>query len=165
MPAPTTPLNRWRNRMRARRARLAWRWHAHAFHGAKRTLDLLLVVPALLLLAPLFALAPALRSARREALPGYAALVAHQGRMVHRAWIAGDGPAGPDGQPEIEPAGVGPIADAATMYEIVRSMRPLPIGKATLAGIAVPILVPFLAVVAVQIPVRELLMMIVKAVV
>jgi hypothetical protein len=34
-----------------------------------------------------------------------------------------------------------------------------------LAGIAVPILVPFLAVVALKIPVRELLMMIVKAVV
>lgn len=56
MPAPTSALNRWRNRLRARRARLAWRWHARGYRGTKRALDLLLVVPALLLLAPLFAL-------------------------------------------------------------------------------------------------------------
>jgi len=43
------------NRLRARRARLLWRWHRHRLGAVKRTLDLLLVVPALLLLAPLFA--------------------------------------------------------------------------------------------------------------
>jgi lipopolysaccharide/colanic/teichoic acid biosynthesis glycosyltransferase len=44
------------NRLRARRARLRWWWHRRRLGTAKRTLDLLLVVPALLLLAPLFAL-------------------------------------------------------------------------------------------------------------
>jgi len=44
------------NRLRARRARLAWAWRTRRTAGAKRALDLLLVLPALLLLAPLFAL-------------------------------------------------------------------------------------------------------------
>ena len=56
MTAPTSPWNRWRNRLRARRARLAWRWYARSYPWGKRALDLLLVVPALVLLAPLFAL-------------------------------------------------------------------------------------------------------------
>jgi len=44
------------NRLRARRARMLWWWHTRAPWLGKRALDLLLVVPALLLLAPLFAL-------------------------------------------------------------------------------------------------------------
>jgi hypothetical protein len=151
-------------------AMLASRWtHDLVYHGQslqalKWPAATFAVAWSLLLLAPSFAMAPALLRARREALPGYAALVAHQGRLVHREWIVGDRSAGAAGQPAIEPAGVGPIADAAAMYEIVRSMRPLPIGMATLACIAVPILVPFLVVVAVRIPLRELMTMIVKAV-
>jgi lipopolysaccharide/colanic/teichoic acid biosynthesis glycosyltransferase len=51
--APTPPVI---NRLRARRAHLAWWWHIRRGRVAKRTLDLLLVLPALLLLAPLVAL-------------------------------------------------------------------------------------------------------------
>jgi lipopolysaccharide/colanic/teichoic acid biosynthesis glycosyltransferase len=43
------------NRLRARRARLHWWWHRHRLGAGKRTLDLLLVVTALALLAPLLA--------------------------------------------------------------------------------------------------------------
>lgn len=52
-PVLTPPLA---NRLRARRARLAWGWRTRRTAVAKRALDLLLVLPALLLLAPLFAL-------------------------------------------------------------------------------------------------------------
>jgi lipopolysaccharide/colanic/teichoic acid biosynthesis glycosyltransferase len=43
------------NRLRARRARFFWWAHLHVPRAAKRALDLLVVVPALLLLLPLFA--------------------------------------------------------------------------------------------------------------
>ena len=65
--------------------------------------------------------------------------------------------------PEIEPAGVGPIADAAAMYDAARSMRSAPIGKASLAGILGPILVPMLVVAALQIPLKSLVLKILKA--
>jgi lipopolysaccharide/colanic/teichoic acid biosynthesis glycosyltransferase len=41
------------NRLRARRARIVWWCHLHVPRAAKRALDLLVVVPALLLLLPL----------------------------------------------------------------------------------------------------------------
>jgi lipopolysaccharide/colanic/teichoic acid biosynthesis glycosyltransferase len=50
-PAPS-PL---RNRLHAWRARLLWRWHRQRHERLKRALDLVVVVPALVLLAPLFA--------------------------------------------------------------------------------------------------------------
>ena len=43
------------NRLRARRARLVWWWQVHGPQAAKRGLDLCLVVPAIVLLLPLFA--------------------------------------------------------------------------------------------------------------
>ena len=46
-----TPL---RNRLRAQRARWAWWWMSRRHDRLKRALDLLLVIPALVLLAPLF---------------------------------------------------------------------------------------------------------------
>lgn len=42
------------NRLRARRARWGWWWHSTAPRMVKRTLDIALVLPALLLLLPLF---------------------------------------------------------------------------------------------------------------
>ena len=45
----------WRNRWRARRALLARQWHVRRHGALKRALDLAVVLPALLLLLPLFA--------------------------------------------------------------------------------------------------------------
>jgi hypothetical protein len=52
---------------------------------------------------------------------------------------------------------------AAGMFDVVRSMRMLPIGRSSFAGIAVPLLLPMLVVVALQIPVGDLLLDLVKA--
>jgi hypothetical protein len=49
------------------------------------------------------------------------------------------------------------------MYDAVRSMRSLPIGKGSLAGILVPILVPMLIIVALRIPVKDMLLNLLKA--
>ena len=44
------------NRLRAQRARLSWWWHRRQLSTAKRLLDLMVVLPALVVLAPLFLL-------------------------------------------------------------------------------------------------------------
>jgi hypothetical protein len=147
-------------------AMLASRWaHEIVYHDG--TLDALKlpaamfgVVWSLLLLAPLVVFMPPLLRAKRAALPLYAAMVAEQGRLVRRRWI--DGTTTTD-TPLLEPTGVGPIADAAAMFNAVRSMRTLPIGKGTLATIAVPISVPLLVLVALQVPIGKLLFGLVKA--
>jgi lipopolysaccharide/colanic/teichoic acid biosynthesis glycosyltransferase len=55
MPTPPTLKRPILNRVRARRARLGWWWRSTAPRMAKRALDLLVVVPAVVLLLPLFA--------------------------------------------------------------------------------------------------------------
>jgi len=118
------------------------------------------VVWSLVLLVPLAALMPVLHSAKRAALPSYSAMVAEQGRLVRQRWI--DCTTKSDA-PLLEPAGVGPIADAATMYGQVKAMRIFPIGKTSLAAILLPMVVPMLVVVALRIPIGKLLLGLVKA--
>jgi len=149
-------------------AMLASRWaHQIVHHGL--TLDAIkapavvfVVVWSLLLLVPLVTLTPLLLATKRAALPTYAAMVAEQGRLVRQRWI--DGRTKID-SPLLEPAGVGPIADAATMYGQVRAMRIFPIGSMSFGAVLLPIVVPMLAVVAIQIPIGKLLLGLVKALV
>ena len=145
---------------------LASHWaHAIVYHGQtlgalKVPAAVFVVVWSLLLLAPLATFMPALRAAKHAALPSYAALVAEQGRAVRRRWI--DGTTNAE-TPLLEPQGVGPIADAATMFDAVRSMRILPIGRSSFTHIAVPIAVPMLLVVALQIPIATVVLDLIKA--
>jgi hypothetical protein len=149
-------------------AMLASRWaHDILHHG--QTLGTLRMPAAafvvgwtLLLLAPLLALAPALRAAKKKALPGYAALVAEQGRLVRRRWVEGTAK---DEAPKLEPAGVGPIADAAVMYDAVKKMKSAPIGKTSLAGVLLPIAAVALGLAALQVPLKTLLLKVVKTLV
>jgi hypothetical protein len=116
------------------------------------------VLWTLLLLLPLLALAPALGGAKRRAAPAYAALVGEQGRLVHRRWI--ERKAVDDEL--LEAAGVGPVADAAALYDAVKKMRPFPVGKAALIGILAPMAVPFVLLVLVQFPVKDILLKLLK---
>jgi hypothetical protein len=147
-------------------AMLASRWaHQIVYHGLtldslKVPMAMFIVVWAALLLVPLAALTPVLYAAKRAALPSYAAMVAEQGRLVRHRWIDATRKAD---APLLEPEGVGVIADAATMYSQVKAMRILPIGKTSLVAILLPIAVPMLAMVALQIPIAKLLLGLVKA--
>ena len=110
-------------------------------------------------LLPLMALAPALFAARARAIPGYSALIARQGRLVHRRWILRE-PV--DDERILDAPEIGPVADAASLYEAVRRMRVVPVGKAAILKVLVPIAVPLLVVAAVQVPLKDLMMKLVK---
>jgi hypothetical protein len=115
-----------------------------------------------LLLLPLLALAPTLLAVRARAVPAYAALVGEQGRLVHRKWILGEQV---DDTAILDAPEIGPVADAATLYNAVKRMRVAPIGKASIIKILVPIALPLIVVAALRIPLKELLLTVVKALV
>jgi hypothetical protein len=145
---------------------LASHW-AHQIVYHQQTLDAIKVPAAmfvavwsLLLLVPLVPWLPVLYLVKRAALPSYAAMVAEQGRLVRRRWI--DGTTKVDAA-LLEPAGVGPICDAAAMYGQVRAMRIFPIGGTSLVAILLPIVVPILIVAALKIPIGKMLLGVVKA--
>jgi hypothetical protein len=134
-------------------------YHQQSAAALKLPAAMFVVVWSLLLLSPFVPLMPVLRAARGAALPNYAAMVAEQGRLVRRRWI--DGTTKAEG-PLLEPDGVGVIADAATMYNAVLSMRILPIGTPSLGAILLPIVAPMLVVAALQIPIKTLLLGLLK---
>jgi hypothetical protein len=57
------------------------------------------------------------------------------------------------------------VADAAAMYESVKKMHRVPIGKSSLIVIIVPLAIPLLLAAALQVPLKELLLKLVKTLV
>lgn len=147
---------------------LASRWaHEILHHGAslasfRHTLIVFVVVWSLLLLLPLLAVSPALGRVRKEAIAAYSELVGRQGALVHRRWIEGRQVAD---EPILDAPEIGPVADAAAMYEAVRKMRRVPIGKVSIIGIVLPLALPLLVVAALQIPLKDLLLKLAKVLV
>ena len=117
-----------------------------------------------LLVSPLLAFLPKLLLARRQALRDYGALVGRHGRLTRQRWIEGKSL---DSQGEagaiLEAPELGPIADTTSLYEAVRNSRRSPIGTMALARVLVPLLLPPLVALATQIPLREMLINIGKA--
>jgi hypothetical protein len=110
--------------------------------------------------APLLALAGPLAAAKRRALLEYGALVGKHGRLVRQRWIQGETLAD---DALIQAAEIGPVADTLPLYEAVRRMQAVPIGKSTLIGIAVPTLIPILVLLSTQVPIKEVLKKIIGA--
>jgi hypothetical protein len=85
--------------------------------------------------------------------------IAQQGRLVHHSGILRE----PLKDARILDAPeIGPVADAASMYEAVRRMRVVPVGKEAILKILVPIAAPMLVVAAAQVPLKELLLKLFK---
>jgi hypothetical protein len=117
------------------------------------------VVVLLLFLAPLLPWQRPRAAAKRRAELEYAALVAEHGRLVRRRWILREPVADAAllSAPEI-----GPVADTLALYESTRKMRTLPIGKRSLLAILLPAALPMLFVIAIEVPVKELLLGLLK---
>jgi hypothetical protein len=149
-------------------AMLASRWaHEILHHGAnladyRQVAIAFAVLWSLLLLLPLLAFAPALGRTRKAAILAYSALVGRQGGLVHQRWIEGRQVAP---EPILEAPEIGPVADAAAMYEAVVMMRRVPIGKVSVIGILLPVALPLVVVAALQVPLKDLVLMLAKALV
>jgi len=137
--------------------------HDVLYHGVsvlslKGMLVGFLVLVTAICVSPLLPLARVLASAKRRALLEYGALIGQHGRLVRRRWILGES-SGDDGV--LQAPEIGPVADTLAIYEAVRRMKPVPFGKSTLFGIAVPTLIPILALLSTQVPIKDVLMKIV----
>jgi hypothetical protein len=134
--------------------------HQVLYHGANvQSLGTMLAVFVVVLvgicLAPLLTFFRTLIIAKRRALLEYGALVGDHGRLVHRRWILGETTVADD--PLLQAPELGPVADTLTLYQAVRAMRPVPIGKFSLLAIAVPTLIPIAVLFSIQIPIKDIL--------
>jgi hypothetical protein len=113
------------------------------------------VLVLVIFLAPLLVWARPLGAAKRRALLEYGTLVGRHGRLVRRRWILRE-PV--EDEALLDAPEIGPVADTLALYEAVRKLRTIPISRESLLAIALPALVPMLPVVAIEIPLRELLL-------
>jgi len=104
---------------------------------------------------PLLVFAGPLQRLKRQALLDYGELVGRQGRLVHARWIEGRevGDTALLEAPEL-----GPVADTSALFAAVKSMRPVPIGIASVLPVFLAAGVPIVAVLALQVPVMEYLL-------
>jgi hypothetical protein len=121
----------------------------------------LVVILLAIFLSPLFAVAPALRVFRRRAYFEYASLVGRVDAAFDRRWVQDRGAEAKD---TLDRSDFSALADAQTVFETVASVRPLPISKANVMTVLISILVPMLCLVAVQVPVKQILARVAEAV-
>jgi hypothetical protein len=142
------------------------RWaHDVVYHGVHVTELRLpaagfLVLVTVVFLAPLAVFMAPLARSRRQALFDYGALVGAHGRLVRRRWVLGESVetdllAAPE---------IGPVADTIAIYEAVEQMRTSPIGRRTLILVLVPAVLPLVAVAGLEIPLKDVLLTVLKAV-
>lgn len=146
---------------------IASRWaHDAVYHGLSvlgLKLEMLLFVAmcTALCIAPLLAFRGPLKRARDAALLDYGALVGRQGQLVHTRWIRRQ-PI--DDQPLLDAPELGPVADTNALFDAVRAMRTVPLGKAAVLPVALAAALPLGAVLALQVPVAELLQRLLQAI-
>ena len=144
---------------------LASRWmhemvyHEQTLSSFKLPFALFAVIWVVIVLSPLFLMAPCLSAMKRNALRNYGALVGQHGRFVHQRWILGQ-PVEANGL--LDAPELGPVADTAAIYDAVNNVSPLPVGKSTFMAALIPIVIPMLFVVAQQIPIRDLMLKLLK---
>lgn len=138
--------------------------HEVAYHGLDvATLRMPMAATVVLLtaifLAPLFVLVGPISRAKKLARLQYGALIARHGDALHRKWI--DGAAVDDAL--LEAPEIGAAADAATLYDAVGRMLPVPLTVPSVLMVALPAALPMLAVASLQIPVATLFRQLVSA--
>jgi hypothetical protein len=135
-------------------------YHELALQSMRLQMLVFVVVSVVLFLLPLLAFAGPLKRVKRAALLDYGALVGGHGRLVRQRWIEGR-PLGDDAilnAPEL-----GPVADTAALFDSVQAMRTVPLGKASIVPLVAAAIVPMAAVLALQVPVKDVLLTLLKA--
>ena len=144
---------------------LASRWaHDVIYHGVtvqslRMPMIAFVIIVVVLFLSPLFMFIGPLFHAKKLALLEYGALVGHHGRLVRERWIE---------EKEVQDDAIlnapelGPVADTTSLYEAVKRMRIVPLGKSSVAPLVLAAALPMIAVLAIQMPVKQILQMLLK---
>jgi len=147
---------------------LAARWaHDVVYHGVhvqdlRMQMAAFVIVAVTIFSAPLLAFVPLMATTKRRALLDYSALVGRHGRLVRDRWVAGDDL---NDNALLSAPELGPIADTGPIYDAVAAMRMLPIGKATVIPLLLAAVLPLIPVLAIEIPMKQILGALVKAVI
>ena len=137
-------------------------YHGESLAALRVPMAAFVILILIIFLGPFFVFSGPLRKAKRLAELQYGALVGQQGRLVRQKWIEGrevKDDAGLLSAPEL-----GPVADNISMFQMVDRMRSLPVGKRALISVIVPVAIPLLVVVSLKVPIKDVLLGLLKAI-
>jgi hypothetical protein len=142
-------------------SRLAHEVLYHDFHvpSLQPLIAVWLVLMLLVFAQPLVPFALRLARMRRESRLRYGAFLGRHGELLEARWLSGRR----DDEGLLGAGEIGTSADAFALYESVDRLRPFPLGLRTLVPLAAAALLPFLPVVAIEVPIRDLLLKLVSA--
>jgi hypothetical protein len=137
------------------------------FAGAKLTefkMELIGGVALLLLLVlgPLLVFAPRLMLAKRTGLREYGILASRYVSEFDRKWVRGGAT---DGEQLIGSGDIQSLADLGNSFQVIRDIKPFPFGKDTVIQLVVITVLPILPLVLTMIPLEDLIMKLLGAVV
>jgi hypothetical protein len=107
-----------------------------------------------LVVGPLLVFAPQLAQAKRTGLREYGTLAERYGREFDAKWLRGGAPAD---EPFVGSADIQSLADLGNSYEVVKTMRIVPVTKETILQIVVATLAPIVPLALTMMPLEELL--------
>jgi hypothetical protein len=81
--------------------------------------------------------------------------VGEHGWLVQKRWILGE-PVEDKGL--LDAPELGPVADTVSMYEAVERIKPVPLGVQSAVAIVVPALLPMIPVFAIEVPLKDMLL-------
>jgi hypothetical protein len=141
-------------------------YHGQTLASLKAPAAVFVVFWGAILLSPLLLFAPRIAAMKSEALLSYGALIGTHGRLVHQRWILSQTVNSDSARGDILDAPeLGPVVDISAIYDAVAKVTPIPIGKNSILMVLVPIALPMLAVISHEIPIRDLLLNLLKTVV
>jgi hypothetical protein len=104
-------------------------YHQVDVAALKLPLGVFMAALVVIFLGPYLLYSAPLRQLKRRSLLAYGALVGEHGWLVQRRWILGE-PVEDTGL--LEAPELGPVGDTITMYEAVKRIKPVPLGKQAL---------------------------------
>jgi hypothetical protein len=120
----------------------------------KVEIAVLVVFLLCLILGPLLFFAPQLARAKRDGLREYGALAERYVRGFDTKWLRGGAPAD---EPLVGSADIQSLADLGNSYEVVRTMRIVPVTKEAVLQLAVATLAPLAPLLLTMMPLEQLL--------
>jgi hypothetical protein len=129
------------------------------YHGASVTqLRIVMAVVVVLIpvpfLLPLLVFAPDLARARSRDLHAYATLASQHARVFAQRWLRGDTP---HDDTLVSTSDYSAHTDLVSSYAVVRETNIVPVTRMTLLVLLVASALPMVAVVAIEVPVKEIL--------
>jgi len=130
-------------------------YHGVAIASLKIEIIAFVIVLPLLCVVPFFSFLGLMLKTKKQGLLDYGDLISGHGRLVKERWIEGklivDAPI-------LDAPELGPISDTAAPYELIAKIRPLPLTMGSLVPLVGAAVLPMIILVALELPLKTILM-------